>query len=192
MEDEIAESYRFRAEYITTMLPCIRADQMPFEFCRQGILKHILNERHNSREMCVSIYMQIIPAGSKSGQHRHMKEEIVYVLEGEGYDMHYNTNLHCDKSYIFEWEEDPIRYDWEEGDFIYVPPYVAHQHFNKSDKYVARLLCCTNRLLKAMGMDWIDQLAFCPEWPFFDGYKEKIVGLIHQDPGYSRDLPIWQ
>ena len=38
--------------------------EMPWEMARQGILKHLLNERMNTR-MTVDAYMQIIPPGSR-------------------------------------------------------------------------------------------------------------------------------
>jgi quercetin dioxygenase-like cupin family protein len=180
MQEDIAASEKFRFDYTTTMKPAVEAEDMPFEFCKQGIIKHVLHENHNSREMCLNIYQQIIPGGSWSGQHRHMAEELFYVLEGKGYDLHYNTNLHCDKQYVFEWEEDPIKYEWEEGDFVYIPPYVVHQHYNSDPEKPVRLLSANNRLVKAMGMAWIDQLAPCPEWPHFTGIKDKILDQIHQ------------
>ena len=61
---------------------------MPWELSRQGILKHLLNEGMNTRMETVDAYMQIIPPGSRSGKHRQLAEECLYVLEGRGYDLH--------------------------------------------------------------------------------------------------------
>ena len=83
MEEEVAASAKFRADYVTTMKPYVEAEAMPWEFCKQGILKHVLHENHNSREMCISIYQQLILPNSKSGQHRHMAEEVLYVLKAQ-------------------------------------------------------------------------------------------------------------
>jgi len=175
MEQELAESWQFRTEYQTKMKPSTKSAEQPWEFCRQGILKHVIHEKLNTREMCVDIYQQLIPGGSRSGQHRHMTEEVLYVLEGKGYDLHYDVVFNCDKQYLFEWTEEPVKYEWEEGDFIYIPPYVVHQHFNADPKKPVRLISASNRLVKAMGMGWIDQLASCPEYPDFTGWKEKIL-----------------
>ena len=49
------------------------------------------------------------------------------------------------------------RYDWGPGDFIYVPPYVAHKRVNTS-AVEARVIVCTSRVMKAIGLDWFDQL----------------------------------
>jgi len=39
---------------------------------RQDSWKHLLNEQMNTRMETVDAYMQIIPAGSRSGRHRHL------------------------------------------------------------------------------------------------------------------------
>lgn len=175
MEEEIAESAEFRHDYVTKMPSYTKYNEQPWEFCRQGILKHIVHEKMNTREMCVNIYQQLIPGDSSSGQHRHFTEEVLYVLEGRGYDLHHDVVFNCDKQYLYEWSEEPVKYEWEEGDFIYIPPYVVHQHFNADPKKPVRLISATNRLVKAMGMNWIDQMTNCPEWPNFTDWKEKLL-----------------
>ena len=59
----------------------IHPEEMPWEMSPQGILKHLINEAMNTRMETVDAYMQIIPAGSRSGKHRHLAEECLYVLE---------------------------------------------------------------------------------------------------------------
>ncbi|KKL23738.1 hypothetical protein LCGC14_2422400, partial [marine sediment metagenome] len=58
----------------------VRPSEMPWEMSRQGLLKHLINEQMNTRMETVDAYMQIIPPGSKSGKHRHLAEECLYVL----------------------------------------------------------------------------------------------------------------
>ena len=29
----------------------------------------------------------------------------------------------------FEWDSEPKKFEWKAGDFVYIPPYCAHQHF---------------------------------------------------------------
>ena len=60
----------------------IRPDDMPWEMSRQGLLKHLLNEQMNTRMETVDAYMQVIPPGSRSGKHRHLAEECLYVRGG--------------------------------------------------------------------------------------------------------------
>ena len=61
----------------------VHPEDMPWEMARQGLLKHLVNEAMNTRMETVDAYMQIIPPGSRSGKHRHLAEECVYVLEGQ-------------------------------------------------------------------------------------------------------------
>ena len=77
----------------------VRPEEMPWEMSRQGLLKHLLNERMNTRMETVDAYMQIIPAGSRSGKHRHLAEECLYVLEGRGYDLHQDCDVEITDTY---------------------------------------------------------------------------------------------
>jgi uncharacterized RmlC-like cupin family protein len=46
------------------------------------------------------------------------------------------------------------------GDFVYIPPYCAHQHFNTGGAE-ARIVVMNSRIVKAMGFDWFEQLENC-------------------------------
>ena len=71
----------------------VHPNEMPWELAPQGILKHLINEQMNTRMETVDAYMQIIPPGSRSGKHRHLAEECLYVLEGFGYDLHQDCDV---------------------------------------------------------------------------------------------------
>ncbi|MFZ3285276.1 MAG: hypothetical protein WA191_00355, partial [Telluria sp.] len=77
----------------------VHPNEMPWEMSRQGLLKHLLNEKMNTRMESVDAYMQIIPPGSRSGKHRHLAEECVYVLEGRGYDLHQDCDVEITDTY---------------------------------------------------------------------------------------------
>ena len=79
----------------------VRPEEMPWEMSRQGLLKHLLNEQMNTRMETVDAYMQVIPPGSRSGKHRHLAEECLYVLEGYGYDLHQDCDVEITDTY--EW-----------------------------------------------------------------------------------------
>ena len=53
----------------------------------------------------------------------------------------------------------PKKFEWKRGDFIYVPPFVTHQHFAETE---ARLIVISNRIFKEIGFDWFDQLEEAP------------------------------
>jgi quercetin dioxygenase-like cupin family protein len=113
-------------------------------------------------EMCVDIYMQFIEGGSRTGKHRHLSEEIFYVVEGSGYDLHWDVKFDCKDEFEWAWESEPKKFEWKEGDFVYIPPYVMHQHFNGDAKNEARIIVINSRIVKKMGFDWFEQVENAP------------------------------
>ena len=105
--------------------------------------------------------MQFIEPGSRTGKHRHMWEEVIFVAEGSGYDLHWDVKFDCLDKYEWDWEAEPKKSEWTRGDFIYIPPFSIHQHFN-SGKTEARLIVISNRIVKAMGFNWLDQVERAP------------------------------
>ena len=142
----------------------VHPEEMPWEMSRQGILKHLLNERMNTRMETVDAYMEIVPPGSRSGKHRHLAEECVYVLEGRGYDLHQDCDVEITDTYHWTPQEEVKRYEWEAGDVIYVPPNTIHQHFNASADKPARLISIVNRIFKQCGLNDLEQLENAPEY----------------------------
>lgn len=142
----------------------IKAHEMPWEDSPHGRIKHMVNEEMNTREHCIDVYQQFLAPGGRSGKHRHLTEEVLYVLEGRGYDLHWDIQFDCKDEFIWDWATEPQKYEWEEGDFVYIPPYVIHQHFNDDPERPARFVSVTSRIVKAMGFDWFDQLEPAPEW----------------------------
>ena len=73
-----------------------------------------------------------IPPGGRLPPHRHLAEEIIYVISGSGYT---NMWIHT---------EDKIeRYDWDAGDLLSPSLNTWHQHFNPSADLAARYLSIT-------------------------------------------------
>jgi quercetin dioxygenase-like cupin family protein len=142
----------------------VHPEEMPWELSRQGLLKHLINENMNTRMETVDAYMQIIPGGSRSGKHRHLAEECVYVLEGRGYDMHQDCDVEIGDEYLWKAQDEIKRYDWEAGDVIYIPPQTIHQHFNADPQKPARLISSTNRIFKQIGLNTLEQIEDAPEY----------------------------
>ncbi len=152
----------------------VHPQDMPWEMARQGLLKHLLNESMNTRMETVDAYMQIIPPGSKSGKHRHLAEECLYVLEGHGYDLHQDCDVEITDTYHWTPQAEVKRYEWEAGDVIYIPPNTIHQHFNASHDKPVRLISSTNRIFKYCGLNDLEQLENAPEFDpsvVLDGQK---------------------
>jgi len=142
----------------------VRPDDMPWEMSRQGLLKHLLNEGMNTRMETVDAYMQIIPGGSRSGKHRHLAEECLYVLEGRGYDLHQDCDVEITDTYHWIVQPEVKRYEWEAGDLIYIPPNTVHQHFNADPDRPARLISAINRVYQFCGLNDLEQLENAPEY----------------------------
>ena len=142
----------------------VTPDEMPWVMARQGLLKHLLIEAKITRMETVDAYMQIIPPGSRSGKHRHLAEECLYVVEGYGYDLHQDCDVEITDTYHWKPQDEIKRYEWEAGDVIYIPPNTIHQHFNGNPDRPARLISATNRIFKASGLNDLEQIEDAPEY----------------------------
>ena len=142
----------------------IKPHEMPWEMAPQGLLKHLLNEAMNTRMETVDAYMQIIPPGSRSGKHRHLAEECLYVVEGRGYDLHQDCDVEITDDYHWTPQDEIRRFEWEAGDVIYVPPNTIHQHFNADPDRPARLISAINRIFKMSGLNDLEQIENAPEY----------------------------
>ncbi|HLH85813.1 MAG TPA: cupin domain-containing protein [Thermoplasmataceae archaeon] len=142
----------------------VKPSEMPWELSPQGILKHMVNSEMNTRLETLDIYMQIIPPGSRSGKHRHLAEEFIYVMEGEGYDIHVDCDVEITDTYHWIPEKTEKKFEWEIGDVIYIPPNTIHQHFNGSSEKPARLISAINRIYKFSGLNDLEQIENAPEY----------------------------
>lgn len=157
--EDLAASAEFRKRY-QTMLDVVHAEDMPWEKSPDGLIKHLVHHKMNTRECCVEAYMQFLKPDEKSGIHRHMWEEIIFVVEGSGYDLHWDLKWDCLEAFHWEWAEEPRAFAWKRGDYIYVPPFTNHQHI--AGKEECRLIVISNRITKEMGFNWFDQVENAP------------------------------
>lgn len=153
----LESSREFRKEY-KERTKVVKWHDMPMERTADGLIKHIINEGMNTVECCIDVYMQFIPVNGATGTSRHLSEEIAFVIEGSGHDLHYDVSFACKDEFIWEWETTPKKYAWGPGDYIYIPPYCAHKRVNDDKKTEARVVVMNSRMLKPMGFDWFDQL----------------------------------
>jgi quercetin dioxygenase-like cupin family protein len=159
----------------------LHPEDMPWEMSRQGLLKHLLNEGMNTRMETVDAYMQIIPPGSRSGRHRHLAEECLYVVEGRGYDLHQDCDVEITDTYHWKPQARIQRHEWEAGDVIYIPPNTIHQHFNASPDKPVRLISAINRIFKACGLNDLEQLEDAPEYePGVVLTAERVAACLQQ------------
>lgn len=150
------------------MKKVIRPEEMPWEDSPQGRIKHMINQKM-AEEMgvpakSVDIYLQEIPPGGCSGKHRHMSEECVYIIEGKGYDMHWDVDVAMEVEYEWTVSDKGEKYEWEAGDVVYIPTNTAHQHFNADPHKSARIISAVNRVYTHLGYGYHDlvQMAEAP------------------------------
>ncbi len=142
----------------------VTPEDMPWEECAQGRLKHVANGDMSVRVNSIDAYFQELPPGGRSGKHRHMADEILYVLEGRGYDLHWDVDFELATRYEWRVAAEPSRWEWAEGDLVYIPPNTVHQHFNADPGQPTRFLSAQNRAFKHLGYDDVEQLESAPGW----------------------------
>lgn len=159
----LQDSARFKEAY-QKRKKLIKKEEMPWEESPQGLIKHVTNIHMDTAECAIETYIQLIPSGSRSGKHRHMAEEVFYVIEGRGYDLHWDVAFEVTDKYYWDWKKEPQKFEWEKGDFVYIPPYTMHQHFNADDEKPAQIYSSTNRIVKEIGYNWLEQVENAPEY----------------------------
>jgi mannose-6-phosphate isomerase-like protein (cupin superfamily) len=144
----------------------IRAEDQVWEDSPHGRLRHIAHPRMNPLDYDLDAYIQELPPDGASGKHRHMAEEFVFVLEGRGFSLHWDVELTGmdDSGFLWKMQDKPKRFDWEAGDWMYIPANTAHQHFNADGEEVARFLSATSRIYKFLGCHDLEQLENAPDY----------------------------
>ncbi len=142
----------------------VKAQDMGWESSRHGRIKHLINEKMDYPVRSLDLYLMVLPPGGRSGKHRHMAEEMLYILEGQGYDMHWDPNLEISDKYYWRLGEKGVKYEWETEDVVYIPPMVAHQHFNTDPGDPARFLAASHRGYRFLGYPELEQLEDAPDY----------------------------
>lgn len=147
-----------------TLKSLVTPEDMPWDNCQQGILKHLVHEEMQTAENTLDLVIQLIPAGSKSGKHRHMGEEYMFILEGNGYSLHWDVEMELGDKYTWKVPETPSRWEWEKGDSVYIPPNTIHQHFNSDAEKPLRFISAESRIIRFMGLDDLEQIENAPDF----------------------------
>jgi quercetin dioxygenase-like cupin family protein len=137
----------------------IKVEDQVFEDCAQGLLTHIANPELNALDFDIDAYIQELPPDGRSGKHRHMAEEFIFFLEGRGYSLHWDVELgEMNDSFTWVVDDKPKRFEWEAGDWMFIPVNTAHQHVNLDGDQPARFLSATSRVFKWLGVHDLEQL----------------------------------
>jgi quercetin dioxygenase-like cupin family protein len=142
----------------------IHPADMPWEQSPQGLLKHLSNPgmaNINSGQM--DLYIQEIPPASASGKHRHMAEEVIYILDGKGYTLQWDVDAELKEKYEWRVAAEPKRCEWEEGDLVLIPVNTVHQHFNADAAKPARYVSASNSIYRWLGFLDLEQIEPAPK-----------------------------
>jgi len=123
---------------------------------RTGLLKHIIHEKMKTKEMCLDIYMHFIPSGKRSGKHRHLSEEVFMWSRAAATTCIGTSSSTARTPSSSSGKRSRKKFEWTVGDFVYIPPYCAHQHVSVGSSEV-RIVVMNSRIVKAMGFDWFEQ-----------------------------------
>lgn len=140
----------------------LKPHDMPWEDSVHGRLKHLLNEHMGAASTAIDMYIQVIGPSGRSGKHLHSAEEAFFVLEGRGYDLHWDMELVLRDRYERQIPAEAKRVDWQAGDLVVIPSNVIHQHFNAQAERRARILSMQCRTYKYLGYGDIEQLEEAP------------------------------
>lgn len=124
----------------------IKAKDTAIEQTRQGHLQFYISLWTEVAARALDFMAMEIEPGGHTGKHRHIFEEMIFVQEGKGYDVHEQT-----------------KYPWEAGDIICIPPMTAHQHFNDGNTPV-RLLSTWPRQLAHEFLGGIEHISDASSW----------------------------
>src|SRR5919108_1083963 len=156
-EDEFGE----REEWGRVWMPgveqrkkVVKPSDTVWETTRDGKVRVLCSkDTPDVRVFSVDLYEQEIPPGSRSAKHWHMADEVLYVLSGSGYSLHWEVEAEITERYYARVANEPTRHEFKADDTLYVPQNTVHQHFNASFSEPLRVLSVQNRLIKYLGYD---------------------------------------
>lgn len=125
-------------------------------------------DRTDVRTFSVDAFELKIPEGSRSGKHWHMADEVLYVVSGGGYSLHWEVEAEIAEKYHARIAKEPTRHDLKAGDTLYVPQNTVVQHF-AADGTPLLLLSGQNRLFKQLGYDKVHFFESAPEYDALHG-----------------------
>lgn len=134
-------------------IPHVKKDKdVPWEQSAQAYRKHFahggLNNRYSLAPIgSMTVAKQLLPPMGKGGKHRHYNEALLYIVEGEGYELH-----------------DGIKYPFEAGDLVCVPTYCIHQHCNDSKNWVNVFYCTGYDFCDFLGIQSTEQIEMHPNY----------------------------
>ena len=153
-----------RAAEDTSLKKIIKPNDTPWQMTPHGRIRLLADASVPLRVKAIDVHLQEIAPGSRSGRQWQMADEIFYVLEGRGYDLHWDVEVEITDKYYARIAKEPSRWEWQAGDMVHIPHNTIHQHFNADPASPVRLISATNRIYKLIGYSRLEQLENAPEY----------------------------
>jgi gentisate 1,2-dioxygenase len=123
------EALRRKSKVIT------KAEDVKFESTTMGRMAYVVDSRIGFHVKALAAVMAEVPPGKHSGSHRHLYDEINYVLSGRG------------KVIV-----DDKTYEVEQGDTLAIPVFAWHQYFGTGDAPLRILSLSTRPAMENLGL----------------------------------------
>jgi quercetin dioxygenase-like cupin family protein len=140
----------------------LKPNDTPWRMTAHGKIRQLAGAEVPLRVKAIDVHLQDIDGGSRSGKQWQMADEVFYVLEGKGYDLHWDVDVDITDKYHARIARQPSRWEWQAGDLVYIPQNSVHQHFNADPSKRVRLITGTNRLYKMLGYSRVVQMENAP------------------------------
>jgi quercetin dioxygenase-like cupin family protein len=118
----------------------VKGSELKFEPTAMGALAYVVDARIGFHAKALATVVAEIPPGKHSGAHRHLYDEIDYVLAGRG------------RCII-----DDQTYSLKPGDTLAIPVFAWHQYFNDGDEPLRILAHSTRPAMENLGLDLTQQ-----------------------------------
>lgn len=118
----------------------VRGAELEFEKTAMGRQRYVIDPKTGFLMRVLGSLVAEISPGKRSGAHRHMYEEVNYILSGQGYSL-----------------IEDRRYDWAAGDVLCIPVFGWHQHFNTGTEPARILVHHSRALMENLGFMHVEQ-----------------------------------
>lgn len=135
-----------------------------WETTRDGLVRIMSSPDADFRCFSVDAYEQEIPGASRSAKHWHMADEVLYVISGSGYSLHWEVEAEIAERFYARVAKEPTRHDFGPGDIVYIPQNTIHQHFNGDEEEPVVMISAQNRLFRYLGYDRVHYIEDAPEY----------------------------
>lgn len=118
----------------------VKGSEITYERTPMGRVAYVVDNRVGFHTKALSTVIGEVDPGKHSGAHRHLYDEIDYVIGGTG-----------------QATVDDVTFDVKPGDTLAIPPYAWHQYFNTGDEPLRVLAFSTRPMLEGLGLSLVQQ-----------------------------------